>query len=129
MVSEQQVPVQHNLFDAVPVDRFQILTKEELVELAKQHQKIILKFQDHIKKIESLNEELQQRSLLIEDQYVTIKNKLFGKSSERTTKPKAGDKGEKPKKTRVLLPSERYPNAPLIERHITLDNPQCQCCG
>src|SRR5258706_16419430 len=104
-MSEQQVPVQHNLFDAVPVERFQILTKEDLVELAKQHQKIILKFQDHIKKIENLNEELKQKSLLIEDQYVTIKNKLFGKSSERTTRPKdPDDKSEKTKRTKVLLP-------------------------
>jgi transposase len=127
-MSEQHV-VQQNLFDVVPVERFQILTKEELIELAKQHQKIILAVTKDNDRLRAFNEELKQKSLLIEDQYVTIKNKLFGKSSERTTRPKPEDSGEKPKKTKVLLPSERYPNAPLIERHITLDNPTCGCCG
>ena len=129
-MSEEQISVQHNLFDAVPVERFQILSKEELVELCKQHQKIIVTVTKDNDRLRALNEELKQKSLLIEDQYVTIKNKLFGKSSERSSKPKpAGGGGDKSKKKKVLLPSERYPNAPLIERHITLDNPACGCCG
>jgi transposase len=35
-----------------------------------------------------------------------------------------------PPRKRVRLPSERYPDAPLIERHITVETPQsCKCCG
>jgi transposase len=34
------------------------------------------------------------------------------------------------KKVKVQLPSKRYPNAPLIERDIELQElPQCECCG
>ena len=120
---------QPNLFDPVPVDRFQILSREELIELAKQHQNLIGKFQKHIEKLEALNAEMQQRSFVIEDQYITIKNKLFGKSSERSQKSRRTS-GNTSKKQRIILPSERYPNAPLIERHITLDQlPSCSCCG
>ena len=123
---------EQNLFDPVPVDRFQILSKEELVELCKQHQKIIAIVTKDNTRLRSLNEELKQKSLLIEDQYIIIKNKLFGKSSERSSKNSEGKaNGEsKDKKKKVLLPSERYPNSPLIERHITLDKmPECSCCG
>lgn len=96
---------QQNLFDAVPVERFQILTREELVELCKQHQKIIVAVTKDNDRLRAFNEELKQKSLLIEDQYVTIKNKLFGKSSERTARPKADDKSEKTKKQRFYSPA------------------------
>jgi transposase len=120
---------QQNIFDPVPVDRFQILSKEELIELAKQHQKIIDQFQKQLGKMESLNQELQQKSLFIEEQFITIKNKLFGKSSERSAKGHSAV-GIGNKKKKVQLPSERYPNLPLIERDITLDKlPGCGCCG
>lgn len=123
---------QQNLFDPVPRSRLEMFSKEELIEFYEVQQRVIDQFQKHIKKLEAVNGELEQKTLLIEEQYVTIKNKLFGKSSERLKKP--GSSGEKEsgaeKKKRVLLPSERYPNLPLIERHITLDvMPACPCCG
>lgn len=123
---------QRNLFDPVPADRFQILSRDELIELAKQHQKIIAVVTRDNDRLRTLNEELKQKSLLLEDQYVTIKNKLFGKSSERSKRLEALTSAMAPKSKRqkVQLPSERYPNTPLIERHITLDTlPACKCCG
>lgn len=122
---------QQSLFDPAPVERLQLLSHEELVELAKQHQKLISQFQKENTRLRSLNEELKQKTLLIEDQFVTIKNKLFGKSSERSIKStEPGTLKSKPPKTRVQLPSERYPNAPLIERHVEFEQlPSCGCCG
>lgn len=122
---------QQNLFEPVPVNRFQVLSHEELVILACQHQKIIDQFSKKIQKLEALNGELTQRQFCLNEQFITIKNKLFGKSSERSEHNKsASTSSSKDKKKKVLLPSERYPNAPLIERHITLDNlPKCKCCG
>jgi len=85
-------------------------------------------------RLRARNEELKQRVLLIDDQYVVLKNKLFGKSSEREPSPGEDDAGEKApsgkSKTRVQLPSLRYPDAPLIERHVELQAlPICGCCG
>lgn len=123
---------QPNLFDPAPVERLQLLSHEELVELAKQHQKIIDQITKDNDRLRARNEELKQKTLLIEEQYVTIKNKLFGKSSER--EPSGVAEGEeRPSRSataRVQLPSERYPNAPLIERHVALETlPSCSCCG
>lgn len=121
---------QQNLFDPVPVERFQILSKEELVELAKQHQSIISQFQKKVERLEAINNELKQRQLFVDEQFITIKNKLFGRSSERKAAKRQKSNDPNKGKKRVQLPSERYPHAPLIERHITLDNmPICKCCG
>lgn len=122
---------QQNLFDEVPIERYHLLSKDELVVLAKQYEKLISSLNKDNGRLRALNNELKQKSFLIEDQLITIKNKLFGKSSERV-KPDVAEsnKTSKKNKTRILLPSERYPNLPLIERHVTLDAlPACKCCG
>lgn len=122
---------QQNLFDPVPRHRLEMFSKEELIEFFEAQQKVIDQFQKHLQKLESLKQELEQKSFLIEEQYITIKNKLFGKSSERSVRrAEEAANRSKSKKKRVQLPSERYPHAPLIERHITLDKmPSCSCCG
>lgn len=122
---------QQDLFAPVPVDRLQLLTREELERLVTLQQKALDQFSKENTRLHALNHELKQRSLLIDEQLITIKNKLFGKSSERSRKGSSGSgTSSENKKKRVLLPSERYPNAPLIERHITLEHmPQCKCCG
>lgn len=121
---------QQSLFDPVPRHRLESLSKEELIEFTDAQQKVIEKFQKEVSRLRSLKDELEQKSLLIEDQFITIKNKLFGKSSERSPRTQITPTSPRPPKSRVLLPSERYPNAPLIERDITLDQmPTCKCCG
>lgn len=122
---------QQNLFDPVPRSRLEMFSKEELIEFYVVQQRVVDTIIKDNDRLRCLNHELEQRSLLIEEQFITIKNKLFGKSSERSSrKPASGDSGEAIKKKKIQLPSERYPNAPLIERHITLDKlPSCGCCG
>lgn len=122
---------QQYLFDPIPTEKFDLLTKEEMVILLKGEQDLRRQMQAYIKELEALKKELEQKSFLIADQLITIKHKLFGKSSERSAKkfssPESGNKNTKKK---VQLPSERYPNLPLIERDITLDkDPSCGCCG
>lgn len=121
---------QQHLFEPIPTEKFDILTREELVTLLKGEQSLRRQMNAYIVRLENLNQELEQKSFVIEDEVITLKSKLFGKSSERSQrKGSAGSNSEGGKK-RVLLPSERYPNTPLIERHITLDKlPSCSCCG
>ncbi len=121
---------QQNLFAPVSVDRYQLLTKEELIKLACLQQKALDVLTSDNTRLRSLNNELKQRSLLVDEQLITIKNKLFGKSSERSTGKRPTGGGQNAGKKRVQLPSERYPNTPVIERHVTLDKmPACKCCG
>lgn len=119
----------------VPVEKFDLLSREELIQFAKLEQQYRIQLEQEVRRLRALHDETQQRSMLLEERYVTIKNKFYGKSSERRPRNDAssdgsGDSEPKKKKVRVLLPSERYPDAPLIEREVTLDQlPACRCCG
>jgi transposase len=115
-------------------DKFDLMSREDLITFAKLEQKFRLTIQKRYDAVTAAMELLNERSLLLEDQYITIKCQYFGKSSEKSPKtPPEKDLGGDPKKDekkRVLLPSQRYPNAPLIEQHITLDQlPTCSCCN
>jgi transposase len=114
----------------IPSDKFDHFTREELILLLKGEQSLRQQMESRVRELEAIQEELKQRSFQLGEQLVTIKSKLYGKSSERRPRPLSGDPGEKKKGVRVLLPSERYPDAPLIEREVRLDIlPSCRCCG
>lgn len=121
----------------VPIDKFSLLSKEDLITYLRLEQDFRIQLQRRVEKLEALTEELNEQKLWLEEKYVTIKNELFGKSSERRardegeTESSAGvDNGDKKNRVRILLPSERYPDAQLIERRVTLDQmPECRCCG
>ena len=120
---------QQNLFQPIPIAKYQTLNKEELIVLLQGYEKALTTINKDNDRLRALNHELSQKHLFLDEQFVTIKNKLFGKSSERS---RAGGSSSlrKDKKQKVQLPSERYPNTPVIERHITLDQlPKCKCCG
>jgi transposase len=121
---------QQNIFEPVSINRFETLSREELIRLASLQQDAIQVISKDNERLRALNDELKIKHLFIDEQFITIKNKLFGKSSERLPKKSSTDSGGKKAKKKVQLPSERYPNLPLIERHITLDKmPGCSCCG
>jgi len=122
---------QQHLFKPLPSDRIALIPHDELVELFKVQQKVVEVFRKEIEYLRAASNELEQKSFYIEEQYITIKNKLFGKSSERqpNTEKKPSTKNKK-KKKKVQLPSLRYPNAPLIEREVELEHmPSCKSCG
>jgi len=124
---------QENLFDAVPVEKLALLSKEDLIEFLKLEQDFRRQLQKDNERLRALNNELEQKSFLIGDKYIVLKNKLFGKSSEKSPKREsvlAHDLTQKDKKKKVQLPSLRYPDAPLIERHVELKEvPDCSACG
>lgn len=118
----------------ITADKFDLMSREDLITFAKLEQKFRLTIQKRYDAVTAEMELLKERTFLLEDQYITIKCQYFGKSSEKSPKTppekSSGELGKKETKKRVLLPSERYPNAPLIEQHITLDQlPTCSCCN
>ena len=119
----------------IPRDKLLLASKEDLVEFIRLQQEFTDQIQKRNSYLESLNAEMQQRSMFVKDQLVILKNKLFGKSSERAARQALGagdgsDRSGKPRSKRVLLPSERYPEAPLIERRVEFQSmPSCKCCG
>ena len=121
---------QQTLFDPVPASRLSLLSHKELVEFAELQQKIIERVIQDNKRLSSLSDELEQRTLLVEDQYIVLKNRLFGKSSEKEGRPEdkkePKKRGPLPPRTKVQLPSERYPDATRIKRDIEFkEAPPC----
>jgi len=125
---------QQELIQAVvPVDKLNSLSKEELIEFFKLEQSYRKKLQGEVERLQALNEELKQKHFYIEEHYIVIKNKFYGKSSEKSVHVRENESGgahKKSKKKKVQLPSQRYPDAPLIEREVIIkDEPDCSCCG
>lgn len=122
---------QGDLFKPIPVERLALQSKEDLIEFIKLQQKVNETIIKRVYYLEALNAELHQKTLLIEDQYIVIKNKIFGKSSEKSPPQKESELNKsKTPKQRVLLPSQRYPDAQLIEREVEFKQlPKCSCCN
>lgn len=124
---------QENLFDPIPVSRLACLTHNALLEFAELQQKVNEHMFKEVMRLRALKEELEQKTFLIEDQYIVLRNVIFGKSSEKEGRPepeKDKKKEPRPPKTKVQLPSERYPDATRIERHVEFgEPPPCKCCS
>jgi transposase len=122
--------VQQYLLDPIPCDKFSILSREELEIFAKEEQRIRIVLQKEITELKKQRDQAEQKSLLIQGDYVIIKKKIFGKSSEKSPNSESESKEKLPPRTKVQLPSARYPNAPIIETDIELEVlPNCTCCG
>lgn len=121
---------QNHLFEPIPCDKYDLLTREEAITLAKGYEDAIRQLQE---KLENQNKELcksEQTQFLLGEQVLNIKNKLFGKSSEKSDKKSNPDKKKREPRKRVLLTSERYPNLDVIEKRVELDKaPMCLCCN
>jgi len=120
---------QDYLFETIPSDKYDLLTKDEVVILNKSNENLISQMQKYIKELEAEKFKQEQKSFLLENQAIIIKHKLFGKSSEKSEKNNI-IKPKKEARSRVLLPSERYPNLDIIEKRVELDIvPSCPCCN
>lgn len=120
---------QQYLFDPIPCDKYDLLTKEEIIALHKDEQDLR---QQMAKYIDELHTKLlagEQKSFNLGEQLINIKNKLFGRSSEKSAKKDRDKNNKKASKKKVRLPSERYPNLDIIEKDVAFDElPSCPCC-
>jgi len=110
------------------------LTRSELLAIAKGEQSLRVQYEELFQKqmqLEALNRELIEQKLLIEDKYVRVKSKLYAPKSEKGPKSnKVEKKDPKQRNDTTKKLSERYPDAPIIEKEITLETmPSCQSCS
>ncbi len=121
---------QEELFKPIPSHKLAQLSKEELIEFVQLEQQIRFHYERENGRLKALNAELKQQKLFVNEQYIVLRNKLFGKSSEREPSKALREKSKTENQKRVQLPSLRYPDATLIERHVELEQlPGCSCCG
>ena len=122
---------QDYLFEPIPCDKFDLLNKEEVVELYKGTRDLLEQALRYSKKLEGELVKSEQKRFSLGEKFINIKHRLFGKSSEKskTKKQTSGEGNKPPKKKRVLLPSERYPDVEIIEKDVELENPpHCGHC-
>lgn len=114
------------------LEQIKTLNKEELAVLLHQEQRLRLQFQTFYSEVLATNVELQEKKLLLEEQYVLLKNQFFAKSSEKSPPLKdlkEDKKRKKKRKKKCQRPSERYPDIPLIKRDLELETPpNCALC-
>jgi transposase len=104
-------------------------------ELIQKHH-FIVEERDHLKKH---NQELQDKIIEVEGELVLLRRRIFRKKSEKIVKDKndsetssSTKKQSSKKRAKEIkrLPSERYPEAEIIEEHVELKElPTCKCCG
>lgn len=115
--------------------RIQPFSDEELAALSRRDLLRYIELQHQIREgIEGYVEELEEKLVKIKDQFVRIKSKIFGRSSEKSSKAASvsekQNKENKPRSPTLKLPSERYPNAEIIDKDLTfVEAPTCSCCG
>ncbi len=120
---------QELLFKTIPADKYDLLSREEMITLVKGYENVIEQLQKTIEEQRKEAVSSEQTRFLLDEQILIINNKLFGKSSEKSKNKPSDKKDKKPPRKRVLLPSERYPNLDIIEKVVTLDEaPTCPCC-
>jgi transposase len=121
---------QQYLFEPIPCDKYDLLSKDEMISLVKGYEDLANQVIRHNNELTAKLFKGEQKEFLINEQLINIKNKLFGKSSEKSGRKSNPAKDKKDPKKRILLTSDRYPNLDIIEKLVSLDKlPTCPCCS
>lgn len=125
---------QDELFESIPRHKFEGLSKGELIEFNEAQARVIESFKKEIARLQAEKSQLEQQSLLVDDKYIFLKKKFFGRSSEKESvidlNLELPEELKKDPKTRVLLPSQRYSHLAIEVEDLELKNlPICECCG
>lgn len=81
MIAAMKVKLNHPLLRPVPDDAYDKLTRHELIILARGEHALRVQLEGYVN-------ELEEKIFEHEGKYFTIKSKLFGKSSERSSRSK-----------------------------------------
>lgn len=121
---------QDYLLKTIPVEKYDILTKEELVTLYEEELKTRNKLQKEIDKMRLELNKTGQKSLFLSEEYANIKRKVFGRSSEKSERPKDKKSRANQGSKRSMLPSKKYPNMPIEDIYVSFAGKEnCLNCG
>lgn len=126
---------QDYLFEPIPCDKLDTLSREDFKLLVQGMQDTISQLHQLNTKLVDEQERKNLQTVLLNEQYVLLRSKFYGRSSEKHASNELKNSHEEsqqklPPKERVQLPSLRYPNAPLVEKEIEFKEiPNCNCCN
>ncbi len=118
---------QEELFAPLTKQQLDSLNREDLDRFIEAQSRVIEDLARENKLLKDRREELKQRSFLIDEDYITIKGNVVVSPA----KPQAQESKDpkKNRKKKIQLPSERYPEAEVIEQEIGFAKaPSCDCC-
>jgi transposase len=138
--------MEKNLFEKMTANDLLKFNSKQLIEFFERQKEYteqilttqteIIKERDNLKKH---NQELQDKIIEVEGELVLLRRRIFRKKSEKIVKDKNSTETSNPAKKHgskkrakeiTRLPSERYPEAEIIEEHVELKElPTCNCCG
>lgn len=116
-------------------EQIESASRKQLIKLLRGEQKLRCIFQEVAEENIARAEEMREKITLIDGLFYKVRSLLFRKKSERSTsfRERKGTRAKKAKQESAAapkLPSERYPEAEVIERHITpTEAPVCRSCG
>ena len=118
---------QEELFSPLTLNQLDSLSREDINSFVEAQARVIEDLSRELMLIKVRREELKQTTLEVDDEYITIKGKVVTSSSSQENEKKAS---KKKKKQKVQLPSERYPEAEIIEQEVSFTQaPSCGLCG
>jgi len=121
---------QEELFTPLSKSKLSSFSREEIHQFVDAQARVIEDLAREIRLLRNSREELKQRSLRIDEEFITIKGKAIGALLKSNSQSREEKKSKKPGKKKVQLPSERYPEAEVVEQEIAFQqDPSCQSCG
>ena len=120
---------QVELFKATPVHKYDVIEREQLIQMLELQKEANRQLQANVNRLKALKEELQEQKLSLGEELVVMKGRVYGRSSEKSKSLKTGKKKIKRVSARKQKPSERYPEALIIEQELEYEKaPQCDQC-
>jgi len=107
------------------------LSARDARALLRGEQKIRLQYEEWLQEAEKFQKELEEKVMSLDGMLVRIKSRVWNPKSEKSKnyRPKTLGKSSNGDKSRKRDLLERYPNAKVVEKVITLETlPSCQCC-
>lgn len=127
---EIKAKITDEIFKPLTDEQLESLSRKDLITIAKTEQ-MLRRF------LEAYSTEMEEKLVQIQGNYYRIKAQLFSPGSEKSPKEKPekqrdsqGKNADKPKACAPKSLTERYPEAPVIEKNIAAEKlPTCPCCG
>lgn len=115
-------------------EQIETASRKQLMALLRGEQKLRLIFQEVAEENLARRHEMEEKVTFLDGLFYKIRCLLYRPKSERSTfRNRQGNRNRKSsgsKASATKLPSERYPDAEVIEKHITaVELPVCRSCG
>lgn len=118
-----------DLLRPVSEEQLKQLSRQELIAMVLGEQNLRIQMEDQLDEARALHAELKEKVLEVEGKLVRIRSKLFLPKTEKRPNLDKPKKTAKQREKSIKLPSQRYPNTEIIEKHVSFETPpQCSCC-